>query len=71
MWLRNKDPPVLNDLLPINVGDETATETASEQQDNVGDAEPVLNAEPSSSEQALIWNQENIDAPKSEFLPQC
>ncbi|KAF5446122.1 hypothetical protein F2P56_031775 [Juglans regia] len=61
---RNKDPPVLNDSLPINVEDETVTETASEQQDNVGDAEPVLNAEPSSSIQTLIWKHENIAAPK-------
>ncbi|XP_042973662.1 protein VASCULAR ASSOCIATED DEATH 1, chloroplastic-like isoform X2 [Carya illinoinensis] len=50
---RNKDPPVLNDS-PINVEDETVTTTTSEQQDNVGDAEPVLNAEPSSSEQTFI-----------------
>ncbi|KAG7948734.1 hypothetical protein I3843_13G023700 [Carya illinoinensis] len=61
---RNKDPPVLNDSLPINVEDETVTATTSGQQDNVGDAEPVLNAEPSSSEQTLIWKHENIAAPK-------
>jgi hypothetical protein len=61
---RNKDVPVLNDSLPLNVEDETVAATASEQQDNVEDAEPLPNAEPSSSKKTWTWKEENFDAPK-------
>jgi hypothetical protein len=78
MWIRNKDVPVLNDSVPVNVEVETVAATASEQPDNVEvDAEPVVNAEPgvnsepSSSENTWIWKQENFDAPKSKFTLHC
>lgn len=58
----------MNDSLPLNVEDETVAVTASEQQDNVEDAEPLLNAEPSSSKKTWTWKEENFDAPKSEFI---
>jgi hypothetical protein len=58
----------LNDSLPLNVEDETVAATASEQQDNVEDAEPLPNAEPSSSKKTWTWKEENFDAPKSEFI---
>ncbi|KAB1200780.1 putative membrane protein C20F10.07 [Morella rubra] len=62
---RNKDPPELNDSQPLTVEVETVSAPAAEQQDNVPEnAEPVLNAEPSSSKETCTWKQENFDAPK-------
>ena len=78
IWIRNKDTPVLNDSLPVNVEVETVAATTSEQPDNVEvdaesvvNAEPVVNSEPSSSKKTWIWKQENFDAPKSEFILHC
>lgn len=69
MLARDRDAYISNDSeLSSKVEDNSVLTSLPEPQDVIKeDVEPVLNNEPSSSSDTLIWKEEDCDAPNSTF----
>lgn len=69
MWVRNANTHISEDSeLPPKVEDDSVLTSLPEPEGVVEeDIEPVLNGEPSSSRDTLIWKEEDSDAPNSTF----